>query len=475
MKNASKLAVWFAAAALVSGCGGYGSSKGFSTFPAGAGSTYRAHVGEASGPLGAAQLTEAAGLEDYLAYAAMNNPGLQAAFNRWKAALERVPQVKALPDPRLSYRYYVSEIETRVGAMRQGFGLSQTFPWLGKLELRGDVAAAAAEAERHRFEALRLKLFHEVKNAYYEYYHLWRRVAVVRENLRLVGQMEQVARTRYKAAAASHPDVIRAQVELGRLEDRLKSLQDLRRPIMAKLNAALNQPAGTVLPWPTAIAEAPVRLTDEQMLSWLRASSPELKALDADLAAAKHRTELARREYFPDVTLGVDYVDVAVPVGPMRPGDAGKDAVAVMASVNLPIWYDKLSAGVREARHRQQAASLARSQRANELGSTLKLVLYRFRDAERKLNLYRHTLVPKAAEAVKAAQSAFRAGKADFTDLIDAQRVLLAFELAAERALADRAQRLAELEMLVARELTAAPVHAPPPAQPETPGEGTGP
>jgi outer membrane protein TolC len=475
MKNASDLALGLIAAALAAGCGAYGPGRAPSTFAADARRTYQAHVAEASGSPGAAQLPEAAGLEDYLAHAAMNNPGLEAAFNRWKAALERVPQVKALPDPRLSYRYYVSEIETRVGAMRQGFGLSQTFPWLGKLDLRGDAAAEAAKAERQRFEALRLKLFYEVRNAYYEYYHLRRRIAVVRENLRLVGQMEQVARTRYRAGASSHPDVIRAQVELGKLEDRLNSLQELRQPIMAKLNAALNQPSGTVLPWPTAIAAQPVRLSEEQMLGWLAESSPELLAMDAEVAAARHRTELAKKQYYPDVTVGVDYVDVAGPVGPMRPGDAGKDAVAVMASVNLPIWYDKLSAGVREARHRQQAASLARSQRANELGSTLKLVLYRFRDAERKLNLYRHTLVPKAAEAVKAAEAAFRAGKTGFTDLIDAQRVLLAFELAGERALADRAQRLAELEMLVGRELAPASASAPPASQPEAPDEGTQP
>ena len=122
-----------------------------------------------------------------------------------------------------------------------------------------------------------------------------------------------------------------------------------------------------------------------------------------------------------------------------------------MGSINLPIWWDKLAAGVREGRYRQWAAALARRQRANELAAELKLVLYRFRDAERKVSLYRNTLTPKAVEAVRTSASAFRAGTASFTDLIDAQRVLLAFELAAERGSADRAQRLAELEMLIGR------------------------
>ena len=82
-------------------------------------------------------LKAGAELPDLLAYAALNNPGLEAAFHRWKAALERVPQAKSLPDPRFTYRYFIEEVETRVGAQRQRFAIAQTFPWFGKLKLQG--------------------------------------------------------------------------------------------------------------------------------------------------------------------------------------------------------------------------------------------------------------------------------------------------------------------------------------------------
>jgi len=126
-------------------------------------------------------LTEASSLDDYLIYAARHNPGLEAAFDRWKAAREQVPQAKALPDPRLSYRHYVSEVETRVGAMRWGLGLSQTFPWAGKLERRGGAAGELARAQRQRFQAAALELAYQVKKAYYEYYYLWRNIAIVED------------------------------------------------------------------------------------------------------------------------------------------------------------------------------------------------------------------------------------------------------------------------------------------------------
>jgi outer membrane protein TolC len=138
-------------------------------------------------------LHESATLNDYLAYAALNNPGLEAAFNRWKAALERVPQVKSLPDPRFTYRYFIREVETRVGPQEQGLGLSQMFPWFGKLELRGSVAAEAAEAAKQQYENEKLKLFFEVKDAFYEYYYLGRAIDVVKENFELVEYLESSA------------------------------------------------------------------------------------------------------------------------------------------------------------------------------------------------------------------------------------------------------------------------------------------
>ncbi len=434
-----------AVAALLTGCA-RPDRGGFS--PA-ARRAYAADIAERPAPPPPVELTEESSLPAYLAYAAWHNPGLEAAFNRWRAGLERIPQVTALPDPRLTYRYYVREVETRVGAMRQGVGLTQVFPWVGKLELQGEAAAMEAAALRQRFESARLQLFYTVQDGWWEYYYLGRSIAIVQENLRLVQRVEEVARIRYRTAAAEQPDVIRAQVELGRLEDRLASLRDLQGPLLARLNAALNRPLTAPLPFPSAPPVEPVELSEDRLLAMLSESNPELRALDAETLAARARVRLAEKEYYPDVMLGLDYTQLADSTGGRNPSDDGKDAVVASASINLPIWYDKLAAGVRQAEHNERAAALARAQRTNDLAAALKMALYRFRDAERKISLYRDTLLPKSIEALATAEASFRAGRSDFTDVIDAQRVLLEFELSLARALADRAQRLAELETLV--------------------------
>ena len=262
--------------------------------------------------------------------------------------------------------------------------------------------------------------------------------------------LDRVTRTRYKAAAASHPDVIRAQVELGKLEDRLLTLQDLREPMVARLNATLNRPLTEPLPWPKSAPYEPIEASDDELIAWLHKSSPELKALQHKIESRRSAIRLAKKEYYPDVTFGLDYIvtgDAAMSGTP----DSGQDAVIAGVSLNLPIWLDKYGAGVREAEARYWAALKTRVDRENLLGSKVKMTLYRFRDAERKIDLYRDTLLPKAKESFKANEASFRAGKATFTDLVDAERILLEFQLAYERALSDHAQRLAELERLIGR------------------------
>jgi len=397
-------------------------------------------------------LDKDATLEDYLRYAALSNAGLEAAFNHWKAALERVPQAKSLPDPRFNYTYFIEEVETRVGPQRQKFGIAQMFPWFGTRRLRKDAASEAAAAAEQAYEKTKLALFYRVKAAYYEYWFLAQSMAVTKEHLKLVTNMESVARTRFKAGAAPNSAVIQAQVELGKLDDRLRTLESLRKPIVAKLNAAMNRPTHVPLPWPRSLPEFAASFTDEQAIQWLAESNPDLRRLEHLAGKEEAAIRLARKNYLPDITLGVEYVQTD---DALMPGtrDSGKDPVMAMISVNLPIWYGKNRAAEREARFRKVAAEKDRDDTGKRLDADLELVLYQFRDAERKIDLYGDTLVPKAEQSLKVAQQGFEAGGTSFISLIDAQRMLLEFQLAHQRAQADRGQRLAEIEMLAGRKI----------------------
>jgi cobalt-zinc-cadmium efflux system outer membrane protein len=394
------------------------------------------------------QLTEQSTVTDYLTYAVRSNPELQAAYHRWAAVLAQVDEAKTLPDPKLTYAYYIEQVETRVGPQRQKVGLSQTLPLFGKLGLRFDTAHEGAEAEHARYAALRRGLFYRVQNAYYEYYYLARAIAITEENIDLVTDLETVARAKYRAGTLPQADLIKAQVELGELENRLRSLRDLERPVLARFNATLNRSSDAPLPRPKEIPEVNVDLSDEEVFTWLRERNPELWAINHHAAKEKAASILARKERYPDITLGVEYIDTGDAL--MRGvDDSGKDPVVAMVSITVPFWQTRYKAIERAADSRYAAALEERTARENDLVAGLEMALYNFRDAERKIGLYRDALIPKAEQSLEVSQQAFAAGELDFLDLIEAERTLLEFRLSYERALADRAQRLAEIEMLV--------------------------
>ncbi|MCK4958101.1 MAG: TolC family protein, partial [Planctomycetes bacterium] len=319
-------------------------------------------------------------------------------------------------------------------------------------DLKGDIALQAASAAKQRYEAAKLKLFYEVKDAYYEYYYLAKSIDITKENVSLIKHLESVARSRYKTDAGSHPDVIRAQVEMGKVEDRYRSLLDMTAPLAARLNAALNRPAAAEIPWPKNIDIENVQIDDDRLFAMLTEANPELKVLDFEVARNEKAIALADKDYYPDFTFGVSFIDTGNSLAG-NPNDNGKDPVIALMSVNIPLWREKYDASVRQAKNLYRAAKRNKTQKTNSLSAELKMATYRFRDAERKVDLYANALLPKAKESLKVTESGFRAGTSAFTDLMDAQRILLEFALSNERALTDKAKALAKLEMLVGREI----------------------
>lgn len=400
----------------------------------------------------AREVSEDSNLSDYLTIAALNNPGLEASFYQWKSALERIPQVKALPDPRFNYGYFIREVETRVGPQNQKLGISQAFPWFGKLRLRGEKAGNAARAAQHQYEAAKLKLFYDVKDAYYELFYLSQAIAIAEENIDLLKRLEKVAQAKFRSGS-DVTGVLKAQVELGKLEDRLQSLNDLRGPVLARFNAALNRPISALMPWPRRFDVKDMSLADNELSATLEAYNPELKVLAERISEEETGVQLAKTDFWPDFTLGIDYIDTGASTM-SGVSDGGKDPLVVMGSMSLPLWWGKYRAGLREAETRLAAARKTLAEKENLLSAELQLTLYKFRDAQRKASLFRDTLTPLAKNSLDVAEQSYKAGKVDFLELIDAQRLLLEFQLSYQRAVADREQQLAHVETLIGKEVT---------------------
>jgi outer membrane protein, heavy metal efflux system len=396
---------------------------------------------------------ELTGLDDCIRYAVANSPALEAAYQRWRAAVERVPQATALPDPRLGIGIVFDQVDDGARRMGERYSISQTFPWFGKLALRGDMAEQGALAEARRYESARLELVERVTRAWFEYAWLHGAAAIARENRDLVLRLEAVSRARYRAGSVTQADVNRAQVALGHLDDQVRALEDLHGPARAELNAAMGRSALAPLPAapppPSAhpLAELP-RRDDAEWLALARAHNPDLQAARHQLEGDARSIELARRNFYPDITLGVEYArDAASRMARMDGG--GSDMVVGMVGISVPLWRSRYAAGVREAEARTAASTEEVDARALGLEAAVQRALFSYRDGGRRLELYGATLLPTARQAVLTTEAAYRAGGATFSDLVDTQRVLLEFELARERAAADRAAAAARIRTLV--------------------------
>lgn len=397
-------------------------------------------------------IKEDAALDDYVRIGLRNNPGLRAAFYKWKASFNKIAQAFSLPDPQVTFTEYIESVETRVGPQERAYSVRQKIPLPDKLWIRKNKTFKASEAEYYNFEKMRLDLIYKITDAYYEYAYLSKAILLMEENIKLLKNFENVAQAKYKSGLTQNQDLLKVQVELGKLENDLLSLQDLRSTLVSRLNALMNLPESTSLPWPEELLED-TTMRDKYneidvLYGILKEKNPEILELSRKVDQSKEGLKLAQREYFPDLTVGFTQVDTGEALNPSMAG-SGKDAQMVMFSVNVPIWINRLNAGVEAADAQVKASENMLVNRKNELLTQLALVHYKLRDSLRQSKLYKDALLPKATQTLNATQSGYEGGKADFLSLIDSQRVLFNFQLAYYRHNTDFHQRLAELKSLL--------------------------
>ena len=378
--------------------------------------------------------------------AVQQSTAVRAARERWLAAQHEVRGEGALPDPMVSYGAGFMDVEGGSVPQSHRVGIEQRLPWFGVRGERREVATRFAEAERARYEDVALQLRLDVALAIHDAYLLARSIEITADNLELLAQFESVSLARFRVGNAENADLLRLQVEMGKVEDQLRQLRELERPLHARLNALFDRPSGA--PWSSAplLIDRPQLAAEDSLRAALLRHHPRLLALDAEAAQQEHATELARREGFPDLTVGVlhTFQRETDPPNPM----VRADETMAMVAFNLPLWRGRIGARVAASQGRRSAVLAARRDEANRLLAELEQNLYEHRDASRRVELYRDTLLPKAEESLRANLTSFELGRADFSALIDTERTLLEFRLALSRAEVDRANAHARIDRL---------------------------
>jgi len=414
-------------------------------------SQYQAwHDAEPAAPATSPVVSHLAGphaVEDYIQFALGQNPDIQAARKRVEAFAHRVPVAASLQDPTLGMTFYPAQVETAAGQQQFALAANQKLPWFGKLDARSAVAESETNVARAQLAAVELATVEKVKRAYYELYFIQQAIAVTKSEQELLGDIRDVANSRYKTGKASQQDVLRADLEVSNIENELIRLRQMLESGQARLARVLHVAPQTKL-------RALDRLPQEQAprdLDWLQrqavAARPELHAQLAALERDQNGVELAKLDYKPDVTLGATWIDVADQG--LSPVANGADAVLLTAGINLPVYRKRLDSSVRSAE--AKAVSTARTYDSLK-DETLEEVMDLFAQAKSQedlLTLFREDILPKARQTLEVSSSAYNVGEVDFLQLIDNWRQLLRYEVTYYRLEASLRQTLAGLERVV--------------------------
>lgn len=391
------------------------------------------------------ELPTNAGLEEMIHYALQHSPQVRAAFEGWKAAVERPVQDRSLPDPQLNYGNFVFRSAERQGMMgRQTVSITQMFPWFGTLSARGRRAEQTAYAAAYRLEAEVNRLVAEVRKQYAEYYYVQTSAAIFGEQRQLLHELREAIEAQVEAATVRRADLLRVEMDLERVNEEERSLKKRLEPVRARLNALLGRPADATLPEPRPWEYSPLPEAELRQLAVRINANPELLAREREIEAAEEGVRLARKRGWPELMIGAQAME--------RRGEPTEGML--MFGMSLPIWRDNYAAGRREAEARRRQAGEVRESFALELQARFSDAVYGLRDAERWLRRFDQSLLPLAAETYETLQSAYAEGEAGFLDLTRAQRELLEIRQLRVRSLADHAQRLAELQELAGQGAT---------------------
>ena len=392
-------------------------------------------------------------LEVLINSALAKNPGLKVLEHRLAAFESRVPQAGALQDPMLSLdlrNVPTSNFDFNSTHMSgKQLTISQRLPLPGLLRAKEQAAESAAGAAREALDDRAGAIVNLVKQGYYALAFLERAIEVTERNRALLRDLVRIAEKKYVVGRGLQQDVLKAQVSLSALQDRLIGLNTDRRLAEARLNRVLNRPMETAVNAPGDVVPTPLELSVEDAQRLALAHRPLLKEIDHTISSWAATEQAARRSGRPDLTFRLGYMQRAhVQPDPVN----GSDFLSFGVSMNLPVFNGrKRDSQIAEA---QANIRMVRAQKDD----VSREILYRVQEIclevdrhWKQAELYRTAILPQARQSLESAMAGYQVDKVDFLTLLNNQVTLFKFEIDHYHHVIQRERKLAELEAVVGR------------------------
>ncbi len=386
-------------------------------------------------------------LPDYLKTAAENNPELAAKFSEYNASLQVIPQVKALPDPKVSFAYFIMPVETRTGPQQFKISASQFFPWFGSLKAKENAAIQTAKAYYEDFQQTKSKLFMDVRTSYFTLYYIEKSIEITEDNLEILKSFKKLAAVKVETGKASATDELRVDMELAELENKLALLRDSYFSEQVKFNNLLNVKKERSVVLNEITKENSFEFNKKIISDSIKVNNHDLKALDFKLNALNNIKTAARKDGMPKFLIGADYTFI----GTGENNLAGTDAFLIpKVGISIPLNRKKYKAKVFEVKYKQDALTQKKENTENLLQTALETVFKDFNDADRRVQLY-VSQYEIAKKALRLLENEYEVSSVNFEEILRMERKVLNFNRATEKALSDREKAKSKIYFLMGR------------------------
>jgi outer membrane protein, heavy metal efflux system len=383
-------------------------------------------------------------LETFLRSALEHNPGLAAARSKERGATARIGSRKAWDAPSVGIDFFSIPVTTAnpFNTMEKDYFVQQMIPIPGKIGSMTKASEAESGMANRRSAGAELQLFERVKSAYAMLWSAQRRLDVAGGIADILREIIRSSTVKYRGDQANQTDVLKARVELARLENERAAIGEEIGSAEGMLNALTGKPAASPIGKVAEIIPAGVGITLDEALSRAEETRPDIAEMKAGVEMKRSMADLARREWIPDIMLRGMYKQMA----------EGTDQWSAMIGISVPIapWAGgKYSGESEEADADVKSTEESLAEMKLMAGADVRSAWARVHSQWETLRRYSETILPETEQGFHSAVGAYQMNTGNFLSLLESWRMLKMLRMEYIMAVGEYAVRVAKLEEAV--------------------------
>ncbi len=321
-------------------------------------------------------------------------------------------------------------------------GLMQQFNRGDTSDLNDRRVAFQAGGMEVKVSARELEVINAITNIWLElgYQQVANKVLV--ENHTLMTELESFIQTNYSIGKSETQDLINAQLQVTKLDEKIQANQQMQQRLRAQLSEWLGSDwlfntdslkASNQLSWST-LQRIESSATNNNFYSQLN-QNPSVRMVDASIDVRRTQVDLARESYAPQ--FGVEVMYAYRQSNNMR-GEPASDLVSAYITMDIPLFTgNRQDKNLAAAQYQVGAAQYQKDTLLSQMNAKVNALLVDKNNLAQRIERFESTLLPQADSRVKATERGYQNNTAQFNDVIFASRDELALKLEYQRLITD--------------------------------------